>query len=578
MKKLLAYVVLMVAPILFSRCSLSEDLTKIQDAVDSLRIVVGTPEFKNMIHFEFVDAKTKNPVPDVKLKISGAGASKVFSNIGEQESEYTASNGMLDLVLDPHLDSAYLEENPVRFEVTPVISGYLGQTQQVEVSHERIKSVPMSLININDGNTDGVKVSVQTLTPTYDNTNKTTQAIAQQIDGTKTTIEVQPGTILKDASGIPLKGKVKSQVVFFSAADSATQEIIQGSLTGEAQLKDGSTIQTKLISAGMFSAQLTVEGKSVKTLEGEGLKLRTRISADLYNPEKDRTVQEGDTIPMWSKEEGSGKWVLEKYSLVKKDNEGLYLEDVVKHLSYWNWDWFTHKISKSYCNAFPRILWGVSGLTTADVNIVVTLNNVNSQYPIMQESIYQGAYSQFGFFPNNVSGTIKFTERNPKPGTKLVFSPASISFTSLCGTTNKVNVSVASDPNLLTVNLNLSARSSDPNSKIIIRPSTYLYYKPSNQSYWNYMYLYNGVASIKLIPGQDYDVYGCFGKNSGYGKLRIDKVGTDKLQVKLTPTINLTGGSMGSPISLDPIARPANNIVNVNYNAILSPDIFNKLK
>jgi hypothetical protein len=581
MRKLITYFALMALPLLFSRCSISQDLTKISDAVDSLNIVVGTPDFRNIIHFDLTDTKTNSPITgDVKLKISGTGAASVYSNIGEQETEYTATNGMLDLVLDPHIDSAYLEENPIRFEVTPILSGYLGQTQQVEISHERLKYVPLSLINLSDGNTDGVKVSVENLSASYDASHKTTAPVTHLIDGSSTTMEIQQGTLLKDASDNPLTGNVKSQVVFYSAGDSATQEMIQGSLIGEAQLEDSSTIQTQLISAGMFSAQLTVGGSTVKKLEGEGLKLKTRIPDDLFNPDKERTVAEGDTIPMWSKEEGSGKWVLEKYSLVKKDIEGFYLEDVVNHLSTWNWDWYcaSRYTSSRYCSSGPRFYWKLSGFTGATVSATVSLNSAYSPFGTMNDNIYSGSYTQLSRTPSNVSGKITFVERYPIAGRKLVFNPASISFTNLCTLGNKTITVTAVYDDILSVNLNLSARSSDPTSKIIISPTTYLYYKPVGQSYWNNMYMRNGIATIKLKIGQDYDIFGQFGKNSGYGKLRIEKVGTDKLQVIMTPSINMNGGSTDSAITLPAISKPANNVIDIVYVAILSPDVFDKLK
>lgn len=585
LRKPLVYVALALVPMLFSKCTLTEDLNKLGSSLDSVKVMIGSPEFKNTIHFEFVDAKTKEYITGkvLSLKVTGNGKLNVFDNIGNQAESYTTSNGILDLVVDPHIDSAYLAANPLRVNVTPTIDGYLSQTQQVEVSYQRVKNVIVSLVSLTGSNPVGVKVSTQNLAPSFDSQGKTTSSIVQQIDGLNTTIELQQGTTLKSTTGAVLKGTVSSQVVYFSPKDPATQAIIQGSLIGEAQLDKNNpqTTQGKLVSAGMVAAQLNVGGVSVKTFDGAGLKLKTRVASDLFNPDKNRVIALGDTIPMWSQEEGTGKWVLEKKSLVKSDADGLYLEDIVNHLSYWNWDWFTHSTGKDFCYYpnFPKIYWNLSGASQANVNVIVTLNGVSSQYPTMYEYIYQGAYSEFGYFPVGASGTVNFVDANPVPGRKLVFSPTSIPFTNLCGTNNTVNVTAVYDNDVLDVNLDLTAKSTDPASKISIKPNAYLNYKLNSSSKWNSFYLKNGLSKISLKIGQPYTITGNFGKNVGQGTIVVSNYGTNQLQVTLTPTMNYSEKlQAGVAIPLPPIAKPANNIVDVVFTILLAPDVFDKLK
>ncbi len=584
LKLLLFYLAVFVAALFFTRCSLTEDIAKITDSLDSLKVSVGTPQFKTGIHFEFVDAKTGEYITEKELKliVTGNDASKVYDNIGSKAESYNASYGMLDLVIDPEVDSAYLAANPIKINVTPVVNGYLSLSQQVEISRPNIKNVIIALINLTGSNPDGVKVSIQNLSPTYDSQGKTISTIVQQIDGANTTIELLQGTVLKSASGSVLKGNISSQVVYFNPKDSATQNIIQGILTGDVQLdrNNPQSTQGKLVSAGMFAAQLSVGGQIVKTFDGAGLKLKTRVAPDLYNPDKDRVVNVGDTVPMWSQEELTGKWVFEKNSVIKSDVEGMYLEDVVNHLSYWNWDWFTREIGGIYCDyPYPRINWNLTGVGSANVDIIVKLNGVTSQYPTMKEIIYPYAYTEFGFFPRNRSGNIKFVDPKPLPGRKLIFTPASIDFANLNRTVKTVNVTAEYDNNdLYDVNINLSAKSTDPKSKIIIKPNAYLYYKPAAVRNWEGVNLRNGKTTFKLKLGQPYDILAYFGNNSGKGTLLVEKYGANQLQITMTPTMNLNSGTTGSAIKLPPVSKPANNIVNVDYTAILSASVFNTLK
>jgi len=64
-----------------------------------------------------------------------------------------------------------------------------------------------------------------------------------------------------------------------------------------------------------------------------------------------RDLAENDIFPVWSYDEDAGKWTFENYGVVKDSGNATTfdVEVDVKHLSYWNLDYFTYRIGASKC-------------------------------------------------------------------------------------------------------------------------------------------------------------------------------------------------------------------------------------
>lgn len=579
MKKMLVYLTLGITVLLFARCSFTEDLNSIKTAVDDLKIVIGTPAFKNTIHIDVKDAANDaNITGNVRIKISGDDATKIYDNLGLQKADhiYTAVDGMIDLVVDPHVDSLALIQKPLKIKVTPIADGYTGVTQDVTVSYETYKMVNLKMVNLTVNNLPGVNISKQQLNPTYSNTNTTTNTVVQNVDAKNTTVEVLSGTTLKNQNGQVLTGNINSQIVFYSPTDPVAQSIISESLSGQLTLEDGSTTEGRLISAGMYNAELKVGNETVKTLSGQGLKLRTRVSPELINPETGSAVAEGDIIPMWSQETGSGQWILEKKTIVKKDADGLYLEDVVNHLSSWNWDWKT----SNHCSTGLKINWTLNGANNATISIKTQFTDpkyVNAYDKSKTEYIKTGSYTQLNNTPQKASGKLVFADANPVPGITLSFSPASINFTDLCSMAPQQVTVTAQNNNVYKVHLDITAKSKDPKEQLIVKPNAYIYYKQANTNYV-FAQMKNGKVDLSMEIGKTYDMKATISEDTGTGTILIKDIGNNKLQVEFIP-MSIGGGAAGDKIVLDPITKPAiGGDIYINYTAYLSSDILDDIQ
>jgi hypothetical protein len=399
----------------------------------------------------------------------------------------------------------------------------------------------------------------------------------QNVDANTTTVEVLSGTTLKNQNGQVLTGNINSQIVFYSPTDPVAQSIISESLSGQLTLENGSTTEGRLISAGMYNAELKVGNETVKTLSGQGLKLRTRVSPELINPETGKAVAESDIIPMWSQETGSGQWIFEKKTIVKKDAEGLYLEDVVNHLSLWNWDW----AYKSICTYGLQINWTLTGIiNSANVGIKVQYSDPSFEgvfTTTSSEIIKNGNYSLINQSFRNVSGKLLFFDANPLPGISLSFSPSYVAFSDLCTMSPQQVTVTAENSSTYKVHLDITAKSNDPKDQLIVKPNAYIYYKQASTNYV-FAQMKNGKVDLLMELGKTYDMKATISEDTGTGTILIKDIGNNKLQVEFIP-MSIGDGTAGDKIVLDPITKPAvGGDIYINYTAYLSSDILDDIQ
>ncbi len=575
MRKILFTLPLLLLVMLFSRCNINEDLKTLQSAIDSLQIVIGTPEFNTLVKVEFIDATTNRYVSGktINARVLGKNANDVYSNLGTKETSYTTSHGLLMLVIDPKaVDSVAIKTAPIEFDLAVTADGYLSTTQRVMLYEAKLNTVTIKLTNLTNA-PQGVSVSVNNSFAVAGVTGQTVAPAIQTMNLGKQTVTVPAGVVLKDASGNPVTGTVKSEIVYYDPVSESAQNAFPGGTNVSATLPDGSEGQIEFISAGMFSVNLTAGGKEVKTFENGGIKLRTVVPPTLINPNTGLPIKVGDRIEMWSKEIESGEWVYEKMATVKLENGELVLEETVTHLSFWNWDFFYNS-----CTLGTKFIFK-GNLTGHYPYVKVTSRIANTTFDKIGYTHIGDGFLQLYNTPSNVAATFKFEDAGWDASRTLTFSPATLNVANLCsGQIIEITVTenIPSPPEQITVKLDLAATSAT-NAQFIIRPNAYVYFKTSTARNWSYFYLWNGKATVDFELGETYEILGYFGNNYGMGTLKIDKLGTSQLRVTMTPTINFSTGNQSATISFD-VNRPENNIVDIKYNAVLPDNLMNQLR
>jgi len=575
LKKLSVYLVLVFTIILFSRCTITEDMGKLKNSLDSLSIKIGTPEFAALVHIQFVDAKTNEYIQgNATITLSGKNSTDIYNNIGMRLDSYKTIIGMLDLVVDPHkVDTNTIKNNPIEFDLNASLPGYVGVTQKIFVNENKTKNVVLSLIKLDDA-PSGVSVVQNTNFASSTSDAKITEKVVQKLNAGDQTVEISDGVVLKDKSGNPVSGTVSSQVIYYNPTSVDAQNAIPGGLDVTAKLDDASTSQISFVSAGMFNLSMSAGGKEVKIFENGGVKIKTNVPPTLINPHTGNPVKDGDLIELWSLNEGSGNWNYEKMDTIKSVNDELVLEETINHLSSWNWSFYSLS-----CSNGPKFTWKGNLSSPASVKVSVKMKNNNSPRIIYTNAkpsdVDYGSY-QIHNTPTSVPTLITFTDAN-ESNPLFTFSPSTLDISNLCDGQNYDVTITEKLVDHLTVNADLSISSSS-NKNIIIRPNATIYFKPTTDRNWISKTMINGIFSMRVNVGIEYDFFTMFGGTSGYAKLKVEDIGNNMLKVTMTPTVSF--GSVFKENQTDSYtsAKPDDNIVKIKYNMKLPDDVFNQLK
>jgi hypothetical protein len=576
---------LLVLPLLlvliFSRCNFTEDIKTLQGAFDSLQVVVGTPQFNTSVVLQFFDAKTEALIRDKKISvtISGKNSSDVYSNIGMRETVHSTTLGLLPLVIDPKVvDTVAMKTTPIEFDVVISVDGYLSTTQRVKINEAKMNMLQIRMISFSNP-PQGVSVAVNNSYSVAGTNGHTLSPANQSMNLGKQTVSIPTGVILKDASGNPISGSIKSEIVFYDPVSETAQNAFPGGTNVTATLPDGSEGDIEFISAGMFTINLTAGDKKVKTLENGGIKLRTVVPRTLINPKTGLPIKAGDQIEMWSKEDNTGEWVYEKTSLVKEDNGDLILEESVNHLSSWNWDFF-----ESTCRYGASFVFK-GELTGRSQHVKITSKTQNRVFDNHEFHNLRDRNLRLYRPPTNTSATFTFEDAGYDTSRKITFSPSTLSISDLCSNQTYeiiVSESIPAANEEITVNFNVSA-TSKTNSNFVIKPTMILYQEDERSSTDDFSFyipnlilLINGEASASFNYDKDYVISGSLGNSSGKGTLRLEKMPNSKVRVIMTPTIDFSGNTQSTKVTLE-FDRIGDNVVNLNYNAVLPESLMNRL-
>lgn len=578
MKKVFTFPAILMIALLFSKCTLQEDLNQLKGSLDSLQIVLGNPAFNTYVHVEFIDAKTKDYISGKTINVSldGKNASDVYDNLGNSRAAYSSNIGFIDFVIDPHaIDTTTISDIPVEFDLTVEVDGYLGATQRIKINQPKLKIVTIELINLSSA-PQGVSVAVNNNFGTS-LSGTVSQTGVQTMNAGAQTVTVPGGTKLKDKDGNTISGVVKTEIVYFDPSSGEAVNSFPGG-NNVSTVINNQEEQIQFISAGMFNVNITAGGTDVKTLENGGITLKTEVPATIINPNTGLPVKNGDPIELWSLDEGSGQWKLEKTDTIRLIGGKLVLEETVKHLSSWNWDFW-----RNTCTYGPKFIF------KGDINdnITTTISVVGSSFNESTTEVINPSdtepninnywdpknYLQLYSTPSNEAATVTIKDTK----NTYNFNPSTLNISNLCsGGPYEITVTKKLVQNFVTVNFDLTA-TSKTNASIVIKPNAYFYYRAPG-SFYEIFQLISGKGTINLTFGTSYSVIGLFGNNYGTGTLKVDKTSDTMVKVTLTPNINFGNGTTTPVTQTIDVPLPENYVIDVKYNAVLSDDILDMLQ
>ena len=132
-----------------------------------------------------------------------------------------------------------------------------------------------------------------------------------------------------------------------------------------------------------------------------------------------------------------------------------------------------------------------------------------------------------------------------------------------------------SDNIIVTTDLLISAGSANT---LVIKPNAEISFKPTDNTYWSNVSLRNGIMSLKVIIGTDYDIKASFGTYTFYAKLKVENESNNSLKITIIPTETLGSRPKTDQAKTYITTKPLDKNVSVTYNIVVTDEDFNKIK
>jgi len=592
----LFYFAVLITVLFFTRCSLDEDLEQITDSLDSLQILVGTPEFKTMVHFEFVDAKTNEPISDedVSVTISGRDAGYVYNNIGSKQTSYSSYWGMLDLVIDPHqVDSIRMQTDPIQFEATASLAGYISETQNVFIYDNNTQTVTIPLININNP-PEGVHfIEVEVDASTDENGGLTEDLVVDFNVPDQGSMQKMKSQSLVTENIVPVL-TIPKGVKFWGQAINGSTGLIKGYTSLKVIVEkvdfpvDGKFSNTLFNNfrpayTGWFmeygSTRFTITATlppygmqwTVQRVENGNLGITLFLPPNFISPETKSLVKENDIISRVIFAYGETSIIKEKQEVVKTINGKFAITSEFNPGQYgmhWGQSW---GYLIPWCGYTGPKFTITSDQDINDyVNFSVRVFYDKRRNPQGYEQLFYNpnVLQQVGFIrlPSK-SVDVVFTAKGP-----FKFTPDTVTLNNPCeNRTYTVNIKKEpSNSEWLTINLDLDIISKS-NNKLVVKPSTTIYYGFDDNSTNTALKLNNGKASFLVMVGAGYILRTSLGNTRAQGALKVEAEGTD------TYKVTFAFNEEGTPLTII-VPKTDSKEINLKYQAIVSDDVFNKFQ
>ncbi len=414
--------------------------TSPEDIIDDFQIHVTPTFYKYVVEMDVFDLNDPNTefTGNLNITVSGKDSEGVYNIDGTKN--FKLYYGTLQLMIRNGMEPT--ANNPLRFTVHFEGSGYVSQSVPIRIQEEEYyleKNVP--LLNLNNlPNTVAVKEKTQAVDPS---TGRLTAPLVISTGSPDSTSRVQltiPETINfldKDGNVImPTAGQsLKASIIALSdTSQTAQQAMPNGGGMVQPMKVDGQIEQVIFDPSATFNINMTIGNTQVTQFSDSsasgGIKARIPLPAGMYNMEKDRAYQAGDSISLASFSEGDSAWKAEDdIYLVKLDQASgdLFAEPIIKHLSWWRFRYCYHYWFWSRPTPKRYIFTGHLHQANGEgVNATVGIRTSEGWYSTTYFTY--GNFSNKGVFKNPYYAMTSYS-RNTKslsPGSRVYYGPAGV--------------------------------------------------------------------------------------------------------------------------------------------------------
>lgn len=311
-----------------------KDLMNLDPGKD-IKLIMNYKPADSFVEAQVKDAKTGNLITDkINIQIIGKESANIINFEGEAKTNYTKKGPSIYLGLRNVTPTA---AQPIDFKIIISVDGYL--TSSRDVSLKGVNNPPVEILLVK-ASTPPVGSAVQQTTITNSATTGANQDNTIVVDNGKysTIVEVDKGTITKDATGNTLSGTLNTTVATFSGQSSESAKAFPAS--NSTVLSKGpngeSNVKGTLVPSVFAAVEMkTANGSRVSTFS-QPVDISFEISPNRINPKTNQKVKVGDEFPIYSYSESTGVWTYEKMGVVVSRGNELFVTFPTSHLS-----WFT---------------------------------------------------------------------------------------------------------------------------------------------------------------------------------------------------------------------------------------------
>jgi hypothetical protein len=319
---------------------------------EGVNAIISNSYIKQRISIQVLDANPKaiNPYPaNSIITLSGDAVKQglIYTGDGELISNSIGNaklvNNFLTLAVKPYTQIS--ESNPIKFTIEASSFGFLKNTEEVIVrSTDSLQYVQVKLLKptaLPTGVTNATSVDNKFENGTAKNDLivivKSTEPNSNGVLTTQTQVQATfpAATVFKDYAGVPLiNTNLVINITNYSSSSPDAVTLINGGITN-VTTSEGSAPQGFIV-AGAVNITAELGGVSVKSFSNP-IPVELFINPNTFNPTTKSIIKLGDSVPVWSKSEGSNVWVKESNVIIVKDpvNGRLKADIQVLHLSTW---------------------------------------------------------------------------------------------------------------------------------------------------------------------------------------------------------------------------------------------------
>lgn len=332
-------VILTSISVLFVKCK------EITDPAEGLKLIINYNVIKTTLSVTFLDAATGEPVgyntsKVVNVNLQGQDADKILDVTGANKTSFNSAEGFLGFGVDPSYTPTH--NDPLEFTIVANCDGYASTSLPVKLWEESHRSLIIHMVDLNNlpkGVVSKTDYSTFVSDTAVDN-EVVIETPAAGTTGTKATLIIRQGTVIKDAGGNILTGNITTNLVYYNNMDDEALAAFPGGLSASVNI-NGNSQDVLFYSGGFASIEIAdATGKIGETFENHDLELIVEVSDNTYNKNTAAQIEDQDTVPLWSYDLETGQWDLEGWTLIEEVGGIFQTTAEISHLSFYNLDWW----------------------------------------------------------------------------------------------------------------------------------------------------------------------------------------------------------------------------------------------